>query len=197
MAETTKNRVAAQSVVGSIITFRAFSPKDAEGKQAVSGEVTVDTSRFPAAMLALAAAKGFGTYAAGRYTRTSPEQDQPDVVAEVARLEQEFLAGTFEPGRESSAQPSPFHEALATHLNLPIASIEDEIKARPEVFTKAKLAELRRFPVIDALTARITKERAALAEKAARDRGKAAGAGSDPFAGLFTTQAEPAQAAAQ
>lgn len=206
---TTKNRVAAQAVSDNgAVTFRIYgTERDTAGKQSVVKTITVDTTQFPSATLSLLAAKGFGTFAEGRYTRSSPEEELKDVEAEVLALEAECVAGTFTAGRAAAgpSRPTPFHEALAQHLsatNPAIAhlladapyKIVEFIKANEAKFTKAVLQKMRLQPKIAALTAKITAERAKEAERAARERAKKRQGDDDTdFGALFgaLSQGEP------
>lgn len=198
-----KLRIAsAQPAENGVVTVKVYSPnqRDAEGLQIVTNTLEYDLTKVPHPTLLLLACKGFSTFGEGRYTRNSPEEDLRDVKVELDALYTEMVKGEFTPGRAGGpSMPSAFHEALAQQLGVTVEYIQNEIKTKPEVFTKAQLAALRLDPRVSARVARIEADRAAAKLKAATEKAKGAKAseGTDSLLAAFAAGAPGAQAAAQ
>lgn len=161
-----------------VLTVNVYSlEKDADGRQLPFTALTFPTADLPAKMLSYCAAKGLGFYMQSRYSATEEDDPSPqEVVDRCNALFTEMEAGTFTPGRGGGeARPTPFHEALAEHLKVPVHVIVAKIKDQPLVYTKGKLVAMAKVPAIAMITARITKERAQEAEKKMRAKAREAG----------------------
>lgn len=167
-----------------------YGPVGHDGKQAVHTTLDFDCTLLPSTIANQCRAKGVGFYMSGRYSPKDADTDMTpdDVIAECNRLYTEMEKGQFTPGRGGGeARPSPFHEALAEFLKLPIHVLQEKLKDKT-TYTQAKLAAMGRHPAVASISARITKERAAEAERAAKAKARQmAGSGDtgiDLFAGL-------------
>ena len=163
------------------ITFHVFGPAGEDGKQHVAGNFIYNLSSFKPDLLAYLAARGFGTIAAGQYTKAGS-----DVKQVVDAVFADMSAGTWTPGRHfGSAEPSAFVEALAQLTNTPIPLVLEDMENKTK-WTKSYTAVVRRDPRVAAAVAKIEKARAETAERAAREAAKGKTSSLD-LGGLFGT----------
>jgi hypothetical protein len=151
-----------------------YGPPNSEGKQEVARKLDFDASNLPTKMANICLAKGLGFYMAGRYA-TDEDPSVQDIVDACNDLYKEMSEGKFVPGRASGeGRPTPFFEALAEYLKQPVAAVIAQIREDKVKFSAGKLAQMSKFPAIQAITARIERERAAEKEKRARAAAKTA-----------------------
>jgi len=169
-----------------VLKVHIYSPiKDEDGKQKVVRTVQYNAAELPLKMQAICVAKGLGFYMAGRYSNAE-DCDNPDDIAEACdSLFAEMEKGTFVPGRGTGdgGRPSPFFEALAEYLKMPVHLVIHQVREDKVKFSAGKLAQFAKHPPIAAITARIEQERAK--EKAAKAKAALKDAEDMDIASLF------------
>ena len=165
---TTRTQRAYQSVTeDGHLKIHIYSPRrDDNGKQSVDRTAEYDVTTLPEKIQLICLAKGFGFYCAGRYS-TNEELTPQEIQEACDELYEEMSQGKFAPGR-GDARPTPFFEALAEHLKLPIHVVMEKVKSDKATFSPGKLAQMAKFPAVAQITARIERERAAEKEKRAK-----------------------------
>lgn len=167
-----------QTVEDGKLTIHIYSPlRDADGKQKVVSTRVYNTADLPdKSRNDICAPKGLGFYMAGRYS-SSEDLDPNDISGCCDEVWDEMLKDTFIPGRgagSGEARPTPFFEALAEHLGLPVHVVQQQVKEDKVKFSPGKLAQIAKLPAIAQRIAKIERERAAAKEKRARDAAKGA-----------------------
>jgi hypothetical protein len=197
MATTTRTQRAYQSVTddGTLRVHIYGLARDEDGKQAVVKTLSFDSHSVAEKLHGVILAKGLGFYMAGRYASVDADDLTPEDIEDACEeLYDEMVKGTFAPGRASGpARPTPFFEALAEHLHMPVHFVMEKVRSDKTTFSAGQLAKMAKFPAVAVITARIERERALDKEK----RAKAAAKTADDMdiAGLFDFG--PAEASAE